>query len=234
MRKYKKLQFMVVGLAALAASGSARAGIYTYFDGTFNPTDWTAIPFAVAVAYDAAHGLTFGSYSLSQVSSGGNPGYFQQLAISSDSGWTGVDVVGPFSYSPAALGAISSLTIGYSRETLVYNQTNLLEIRQGSNTFTLPSADWQTGTTTGWSNTSFTTTASDWSNRDGSGTHPDFSSAGGPITFGWYGADTSVSGTAGVDNFSVSVDSIPKPATLALLSFGLTSLAVLRRRRRSA
>jgi hypothetical protein len=73
---------------------------------------------------------------------------------------------------------------------------------------------------------------------DGTGDNPDFSASGGPISFAFLisnstgnvaGRDT----TYGVDNWQFLIrqqSSVPEPATLLLLGFGLAGFGFARRR----
>lgn len=209
-------------LVTLVSPSLTMASPYVFVDGTFAPGTWTT---------DVRPTGSSEGYSVTQQTSGGDPGDYSQITISSPGGWTAIDEMSAFSYAPATLGAIAALSVSYSLQTQPGpDQADYFQIRQNGIYYQLPAGDWQTGYYPTWTNFSFITTASDWSDSSGDGNHPDFSAAGSPIQFGFYAANSYASSTVGVDNFQVSVSSIPEPTSLTLAGVGLVGLGLARRR----
>jgi hypothetical protein len=206
-------------LAPLVVCGPVSAGTVSFFDGTFDPASWT-----VTV-------LQGGSYSVTQIASGGDPGPYQQVVLESGPYYNDIEIMSGFAYTPSTQGAITSLTMSLSAmDPGGPAQGDGLFIKQGSSW-------WMAGygTTTGSWQTFSTgvTTASDWTTGVPGGT-PDFSSTGGTITFGYLAANTDSFSTAGIDNFSVTIDSVPEPVSLALLGVGVLGTLCTRRRAKRA
>jgi MYXO-CTERM domain-containing protein len=70
----------------------------------------------------------------------------------------------------------------------------------------------------------------DFFNWHGEGSFPNFSATGGPITFGfWRGNNEGTySMTTGIDNWSMTIHTVPEPAGLGLAA--LSAIALIRRR----
>jgi alpha-tubulin suppressor-like RCC1 family protein/uncharacterized protein YjbI with pentapeptide repeats len=191
---------------------------YRFFDGTFNPDDWSA-----SKILDNTSGAS-ATFSESQQASGGNPGNFRQVVQTFSAGTM---IVGNllntsrFSYNPSVQGTFSSIAYAYDLlETTpppfpgAQVAYNLLLYQNGTYysgpTDLISAGGWQTFAHTGL-------TASDFSNLyqgvlplPGTGpSHPDFSSTGGLIQIGYISANSSTGGTitttSGIDNYNLTV-----------------------------
>ena len=206
-------------LAPLVACGPVFAGTVSFFDGTFNPGNWTVT------------NIEAGSFSVTQVASGGDPGSYQQVILNPAT-FNDIAVTSNFTYNPSTQGAIQSVIMSLSTIDLGGPaQGDGLLIGQGSHF-------WYAGygsTTSSWQTLSTgNMTASGWTLVASGSVTPDFSSTGGPISFGYLAANTNSFSTAGIDNFSVRVDTIPEPVTLATLGVGVLGTLYTRRRLKRA
>jgi hypothetical protein len=217
-----------------------------FFDGTFNPGDWTTVP--LQSLNDA--GMTT---SQQQFTTGGFPDrYFQFTgSLPSFNGNTSIRRDAHFSvnavYDPALSGAITSMTAGFYQGSFVFTNDVVFEtgviLRQNGAMY-WPISNWAYGLqgAQGWygSPTLYVMVpASGWALAAGSGpAHPDFSTRGTPIEFGfwtgyyfWHGGGTV---TDGVDGWTVSITStpVPEPAVSIILPATLGLLARNRRRSR--
>ena len=197
-------------LLAVFWIGLCRADV-TFFDGTFNNSDWSETP------YVNGNG---GSSSAAQTASGGNPGGFYQVTPSVNGGpacGAGVYLRNGFTYSPSTQGAIYNIdysvdliaiSLDGEAEPVVYQNGNLYF---GPELYTA-AGTWQTLTETNLMANNFvklvTGTPNGELGSDGT-SHPDFSTNGSPITFGFIVPDSTVTTpyttVGGVDNFTLTV-----------------------------
>jgi hypothetical protein len=201
-------------LTPFAVCGPVMAGTVSFFDGTFNPSNWTVT------------NLEAGSYSVTQIASGGDPGPYQEVVLN-PAAFNDIAVMSAFTYTPSTQGAIQAVIMSLSTINLgTSTQGDGLLIGQGSGWWYAGYGDtngsWQTLSTG-------IATASDWALASGSGTL-NFTSTGGTITFGYLAANTASGSSAGIDNFSVTVDSIPEPVSLTLLGVGVLCTLYARHR----
>lgn len=172
---------------------------------------------------------SFSGGSATRIPNGGNPGAFFSLTASS--ALASVLTSNPiFGYSPATDGAILSLNF----QADVVGISDLLDttgdtvpqfaftvIQNGDvywHAIAFNSANW---TNIGTADLS----ASDFTSPFTAGV-PDFSTNGSPITFGIAAATDFASGMEfGVDNYQVSINSVPIPPALFLFSTGLIVLS---------
>lgn len=240
-----KLFSVILGLLVLVIV-SSRATAFVYTDGTFNNSDWN-----VTLATSGQGGTA----TAGQMATGGNPGSYWDVAITLNATTPdlGTALVGVFSinstavYDPSVSGAIAS--IDYSEDSILLSTLNA-SIGGGQSaapallqngilyTLTLSTGVFATPDTTWTSHQLMGLTAADFF----SGTlNPDFSVTGAPIEFGFWRAISHPTGnpiqgrTGGIDNWTLTVNSastVPEPATLSLLSFGLLGVGFAARRRR--
>lgn len=211
-------------LSAFAAIPVFPAHATTVFsDGTFDDTDW-----------ELSVSTTGGSVTSTQETNGGNPG-----------NWRRHDVVGlsyifniqlDANYDPSVEGAVTSIGYGESRIN-----TGAVGIGPGSAPALVQNGEFYTGATV---DGDFHTTSSTWVSREAvdldvfdfvrctlvtcfAGEHPDFTASGGVITFGYEMHFTTSLQLAGIDNWSITVNTIntvPEPSTIGLLAAGLFGL----------
>ncbi len=224
-------------LALAALSGTASAAVF--FDGVFNPADWS-----LTVSTNASGAGS--TVQANQIPAGGNPLEYRRIrnnlvVSSAGNGFvTGVHMNANSFYTPSSQGAISS--INYSEDSIAFSgpgnvQGGGLAIIQGGRTyvqrlpiFVMPLPAFST-----WTAQSTVITASDMYELDNTGSflpssNPDFTIAGTIMQFGfWRGnsANQNVNTDAGIDNWRVEV--IPTPAAASLL-MGAGVLAARRRR----
>ena len=206
-------------LAVLIAT-SARAGTLTFTDGSFNPADWSV----------TVRGS--GTTTASQIPTGGNPDAFRQITNNVTSMMWGYHMNNGAVYNPSAQGAITS--IDYAEDAIVIAGSGNLgsgpAVMQGGKLFIKPDSfgqtTWTHKTLTGLHGDSF------FDPEGGPGPfQPNFSATGGPITFGfWRGnADGPYSMTTGIDNWSMTLNTVPEPAAIGLVLFPVVALISRRR-----
>jgi hypothetical protein len=189
----------------------------TITDGTFSPGDWTA-----AKIWDSTVGSA-AWYSTDQITNGGNPGAYASTTlhyyISSENRSQGIIVAqlcNEAVYNPTVQGAISTIDYSYDGRlvdqnwfTGVFVAPILMQdsIYYTSNAWVSQPSSWSRQEAFGLVAASFT----NWL-----GNNPDFSSTGSTIHFGYlvssagiYQPTASVNVTAGVDNWSVTITSVP-------------------------
>lgn len=220
-----------LGVAALPASAttilnldmSENSGDFVTFH--FDNNDTGAYPDVPDVDFSVSHG---------QGASGGNPGYYQYITNTMTP--TGTTSVGQplymhtytrynaFSYTPSVSGVINTITFSIDVKSNVDAKT-LFDVFIGE-------AEYSAGKiavaqSDGYSTITATYAASDFS--------PGVLSGTSALRFGFgYETLTTNTGaaqsfTADFDNFVVSINEVPEPATLGVLAAGLL---LLKRRRR--
>jgi hypothetical protein len=230
-------------VAALAASSLvAAASGAIYYDGTFNPIDWST---STSVNASGVGSTATGA----QVLTGGNTNEYWRVGHNLVVGSAGngalfsLHMKASAIYDPSTQGAIS--TINYSEDSIAFAgpgnvQGSGLAIIQGGRYYLqrnpilvmpLPTfANWTTQSAPGL-------VASDlYELIPATGTlipgnNPDFSGTGSPMQLGFWRGNSnngSVSTDAGIDNWTVEI--VPAPGTVGLLAMGGVMAA---RRRRS-
>jgi hypothetical protein len=206
-----------------------------FSDGTFLDAEWTTSVFATGLG---------GSGGAAQASTGGNPDFFRAISITlvQPTSTTGsrVDVV---SIKPTALYDPSSQAgityVDYSEDAILLDGsgnghalTIALEqagvIYAGLPRLVSPDLVWTAKSIPGLVATDFIAISG------GSGT-PDFSTSGAVIAFGFWRAFSSPTGSSGgtriggIDNWMVTVHSIPEPASALMIGLGIAMICVSRR-----
>ena len=220
----------LVCTVVMVAVPSLLRGDATFSDGTFNDSNWTV----TSIQSGGFGGVVDFA---GQVASGGNPGSYRRIDLTVNSGNSAIFGISLFTasvYNPQTQGAISA--IDYSEDgialTAQSQSAGFCLFQEGTVFFAnalsyLPSSTWSTHSITGQ-------TQLDFSDVDGVGT-PDFSATGAPITFGFWretsaGGGNGFSSSTGIDNWSVTIHSVPEPATLTLITIGAFGLVVARGR----
>lgn len=192
---------------------SVQAATVSFFDGTFNDSDWT-------LSSELRNGPDNFVITEEQVLSGGDPGSYRKLNFTWGNG-TALFVynLSDFIYDPSTQGAIE--TIDYSYSTIGFGSGgsygDALLIEQDGKLFS--------GAFTGepYANTwrvksAFDLTSFDFASFDFDGSKPDFSELGTPIRFGYIRSSTQNGpvGTTmnGIDNWSVEIQVVPEPLTI--------------------
>lgn len=228
-RRRRALTSLAIGVLFL--EGSARA-VPVISDTELANSNWSA----VLLGDNTVGGVTF---TATQVATGGNPGAFREIThvYTGPGGFNIGHFYESASYDPAVSGALQSINISFDDAFFNYPGQGgtppgavaiFPAIRQGGKVF---DGFYSVTTSSAWVHQEFDNlTASDFGGAD-------FSSAGAPIFFGFVSGNGSAFGgqtttISGVDNFSVSVTllSVPEPASFALLAFGLVALALPRHR----
>ena len=183
----------------------------TFFDGTFNNSDWSEIPYVNGSG---------GSSRAVQIDRNGNPERFYQVTTTVNGGpacGAGVYLRNSFTYSPATQGAIYN--IDYSVDLIAFSLYGEAEpmIAQNGNLYIGPevyntAGTWQTFTESNLMATSFAKLVTGTGNGElgvDETSHPDFSTNGSTITFGFIVPDSTVSNPyttiGGVDNYTLTV-----------------------------
>jgi len=235
-------QFALCVAIVVSCVGQGRAGTITFSDGTFNDSDWTS------VIQQWGNG---GSVITTPVASGGSPGAYLQVVTSVNGGPPESTVVGAFfrvgaAYDPSAQGAITGIDYSESDKMFIGSgdgQGAGAAVRQGGLVYCAldPAARFYAVTPTWTSNSVSNLQASAFLVLGVPGSHPDFSATGGPIDFEFYRANSlpsygsAYSITAGLDNWSVTINQIPEPsAAVGLISMATIGLIVCWHRRRKA
>jgi hypothetical protein len=243
-----RVMLLPVALVLLLAPMRTEASVVTFYDGTFNPSDWSV---------DAFEKLNGGSANASQALSGGNPGEYYRIINTVNSGAVNSAVYGLYlkptaSYTPSTQGAIisGSLSIdtqmfagfglGEATRTLL-QQDGKLFIRIGSRIDANNVGSWLTQGQT-FEQNDFQLISSATVNSSGPLftdplIHPDFTSTGSTIIFGFSSAN-STTGTdgyridAGYDNWRITLNTVPEPTSMVLWAVGgFAAIAFTRRRR---
>lgn len=224
-------------LLALGLQASAAAATQiTFADAEFADVDWSATKVQDTTA---GAGATF---SAGQVASGGNPDAYRSVTHVYDTGT--IRVAHSFeaaTYDPTILGAIDTVDFAYDGIHLQPPAGQAVALGpllvQGDSFYVGPSDAIFDETWTFFDRIGLT--AADFARIAGTGAaNPDFSATGAPIKAGYFSANTntstgSIMRMAGVDNWSVTFNTVPEPGAGLLLSTGLLALG-WRRSQRSA
>jgi len=205
----------------------------TFSDGTFIDADWS-----VAFVFDdtASRPATF---TVNQVGTGGNPGAYRFETHRMDQGNLHVvSLHSGFLYDPAVSGAISAIDFSYDLTHPSTYSGSYWPVLAQNGTYYAPQAGDVAPLGGAWTHFGHNDLdALDFTRQFGSGAvTPDFSSSGAPMQFGYFFANTHVSGvgnffsySSGIDNFQVTI--VPEPSTWALLLLGGATLALAARKR---
>lgn len=222
---YKKVAPLAVTLITFGSlAGGAKAAV-VISDQTFNDVDWST-----TVTLTIGSGPT---HTEQQVATGGNPGSYREYTHDFSGGSGTIFVFHGYTgqtYTPSIQGAI--LSLDYSEDSispdnhLIGARTALLQdgvvySYAGSSGMDFDSDSWITQAIPG-------IVASNYIE----GT-PDFTSAGSEITFGFLRGNstgTNNAFTAGIDNWSYTINNVPEPSSALLLGFAALGFASLRRR----
>ena len=240
----KSIWFAVGIVASILYSQVASADV-TFSDGTFNPGDWPTI---------VSFGGTGGTSGAGQHTSGGNPGQFYQVTLTTNptTATTGAGVASffnnsAFNYNPSLQGAINSVSFSLDLISLGGNGGAAfanLALEQNGHIYAGPEYDvsstaWQHVGSMSLAATDFglVTLGSDGQFSLNLASNPNFSATGPSILFGFTNignalTNTPVTGTEimGVDNYNLTLHTIapvPEPAVSGLLLSGI-ALVVLR------
>lgn len=251
-RRGLRRQIVMGGFALLVAVGlgmasSARAATINFFDGVFNNGDWTGSKIVDTTTGSSA------TFSAFQLPANGNPTFHRETTHNWDAGVIRVahlrNIGGsPFTYNPSSSGAINTLNISYD---LVHRTPNLgavgysLLLRQNGKYYTHPIDNIFPNTWTSFSHPGFTSASFFELLVPGASANltstPDFSATGSLIEFGYVTsnshstAGTIVTKTSGIDNFALTLNTVPEPSAIVTIIGGLTSVGAWRvwRRRRA-
>lgn len=230
----------VIVLLFLCLSRLVRADT-TFADGTFDPANWV-----VDVRYAGGNG----SGSAVQQSSGGNPGSYYQVTISTTDGPSGITAFlynSNFTYSPSSQGAISSVDFSLSLESQAGVGTAFvnLALEQNNQMFIGPEYDTSSNSWVTFSQGLGASSFGRLSSANGeffidSTVHPDFSATGADTLWGFtsiFNADSGAPGgseTMGVDNYDVVLHlaAVPEPSTVLLVVAGFVTITIPRLRHR--
>lgn len=226
--------YLVTVGAILAFAGPVHAATVVFSDDTFANPDWTA-----AKIVDTTAGQT-ATFVAGQVTSGGNAGAYRQVNHVYDAG---IIVVGHAKsgalYDPAATGAIVAIAYSYDLihldpppgQAVAYG----IALFQGGNVYSTPLDNIFPATWTSFGASGLT--AANFALRAGAGpATPDFSATGAPITFGYASFNNNTGGApgltriSGIDNWQVTVTTVPVPAAGWLLGTAVAALAARRLR----
>jgi hypothetical protein len=227
---------LLVPLTLLAADAQA-AGV-TYQDSTFNNANWTATKALDTTAGNAA------TFSAGQVTTGGDPGAFREVTHNLDPGRIVVaHLLAGTTYNPSTQGAISA--VSFSDDLIGLNEGGvtgytLLLFQNGSYYGTgaggvagddaIGQGTWQHFSHVGLTALNF----ANYSPLGTGGLFPDFSSTGAPIQIGYMSTNTESGGfgttTTGIDNFAVSITSVPEPCSAVLVIVACGTLCWWRKR----
>ena len=210
MSSRSKRATVAVRCATVAAAATAQAQVQIG-DTEFAPSDW------VHSALWSVGTVTLGP--MTQQAAGGNPGAFQRGRHTSNGPFATIydgHVYVGGTYSPATQGAVTSLDISYDYLDFLPGgtQNGLLVVQNGRSFIRFvdsagPHTSWTTLTHAG-----ILPNDPQWSEASAAGitqAAPDFSASGGPMQFGFYTFNWSLSvgffieREWGIDNFRVTI-----------------------------
>jgi hypothetical protein len=221
------LAFAVVALISQHAATAA----VQYSDATFNDVDWTGTKIVDTTGGGA-------NFTASQIASGGNPGAYRRNNHFYDTGTIQVaHLRNGATYDPSVQGAASNIQISYDLIHLSPPQNQavafgLLVFQNGSYYAGPEDLIFDES----WTHFANTRSASDLNRVAGAGPdHPDFSASGQSFQVGFYSLNNSSGGlltrSAGIDNWNVTINAVPEPASVGLLA--IAGIAAFPRRRRA-
>jgi hypothetical protein len=229
-KKIKWTMVLVFGFMSIAAG--AHADSITFSDGTFNTADWALQTIVIS-------GNSPTMVSATQQTTGGNPGDFRQIehSFTGPTHFASISLYEVSTYNPSVSGAITSVNFSEDAISIESYQSTGIVLQQGGNYYfdyliDVNNTVWQTLSKTGLVATDFKTTT---------GQTPDFSIGGGPITFGFYEANSvtdsnSYDTKVGIDNLKVTLNytPVPLPSSFLLFGTGLFLLTKWQRNRKSS
>jgi hypothetical protein len=210
----------------LAATAMTTAQAVTFSDGVFLDSQW---------AMSVVPGSLVGQMT-EQILSGGNPGEYKRVATINNNFTYNFHKRAAFVYDPSVSGAISTIDWGMDYKnfnTFGQGQGFALALMQGGTIYRHLGYFTTDDQYLGWQSVSQSGFGSSAFGNDFSGfSTPNFTASGSAITFGFMTsngfADTV---DVGYDNYRVTINAVPEPATLSVLGIGLLAL---RRKRAKA
>ena len=229
---------------ALSMSALTSHAAVTFSDSTFPNADWTAVKILDTTATQNA------TISISQKSSGGNPGFYQQDVLhwtssgGTSEGLRGGSLFDSSVYNPSVSGMITSISYSFDRIFISAQGSTpgvffALLLFQNNSYYLAGNAESDISNTNWTATSGSSLLSSNFSKVAGAGpSTPDFSTTAAPLTFGYEegtavgSAAITVTITTGVDNFDVTVNNVPvpEPGTWAIgaLATGLLGFQILR------
>ncbi|MBL8764998.1 MAG: hypothetical protein JNM07_12080 [Phycisphaerae bacterium] len=214
--------------ALVAIVGStAFAGTVTYFDGTFNNSNWALTSYGTGVVTGSQSG-----------NSDGNPGFARDVLNDLIGNGTvqGFHERTASVYDPDVSRKITSIDFSIDAKWIGGTAGNGQQVAfaLSQNGVDFKTSSVATGSSGNWNTISMTLTAADFTRIDGQAGSVDFTPDGGLITFGFVTANTgnNYNVQARYDNYNVVVHTIPLPSA-AGMGLATTGCLALRRRRRS-
>jgi hypothetical protein len=212
-------------LAAALLLAPAAAQALSFFDGVFDPADWS-----VMIGGS-------GASTPVQMLAGGNPDEYFEIT-NEPTPVPGTTVQGfhlhsSFVYDPGISGAIASIEWSLDVLNVDFGHAAGLAIVQGP---TMTGADVFVTAPLGFG--SWVSTGPTLLSPSDLSVLLDVSSSGAPLTFGIFSANSydpvagDLDNVVGYDNLSITVTPVPEPSALALVGAGLVAVVLARRRSR--
>lgn len=212
---------------ASAIAGCALAQAQTFSDTTFNNSDWLATSFSQGTV----------SFSAGQVSLG-NPDTGRQVShVLGDMTAIGVAHV----FNPASVtigtGGIAGLTyqIDFIVQPFAPIGLGFLVVQNGryyiADYFGATQTQWTTAVSDTLTENMFGEVNVSMSSVQNTNSNPDFDLVGSTLQFGYFTANSGgpITIQSNFDNFSVSAEAVPEPATMALIA--IPALIALRKKK---